>query len=123
MEKERKLICVDDLRKTKEHFVLVGARAGKMKVLLESMIEQLIKETPAIDAVEVVHAWWEVVEPKRFPNLTAKIRCSACKKEPKKHSYEESGFGYSYTIDSWHATDYCPNCGAKMDGDGNVGMA
>lgn len=75
-----------------------------------------IDNAPTVDAVEVVHAWWEVVEPKRFPNLTAKIRCSACKKEPKKHSYEESGFGYSYTIDSWHATDYCPNCGAKMDG-------
>ena len=98
MEKERKLICVDDLRKTKEHFVLVGARAGKTKVLLESMIEQLIKETPAIDAVEVVHGRWSFIG----ENCCV---CSVCHK---------------HAIADYY---FCPECGAKMDGDGNVGMA
>lgn len=79
----------------------------------------LLEQAPRVDAVEVVHAQWEIVEPKRFPNLTARIRCSACKKEPQKHSYEERGHGYSFTIDSWDATDYCPNCGAKMEGKDN----
>lgn len=104
MEKERKLICIDDLRKTKEHFVLVGARAGKMKVLLESMIEQMIKETPVVDAAEVVHGWWVNPYINRYGHPCH--CCSVC------------GFKASY-----QDKNYCPNYGAKMDGDGNVGMA
>ena len=76
---------------------------------------KMIYDAPTVDAVEVVHGRWEIVEPKRYPDLTARIRCSACKKEPKKHSYEERGHGYGFTVNSWDATDYCPNCGAKMD--------
>lgn len=79
-----------------------------------------IENAPTVDAVEVVHGYWEVVEPKKFPNETARIRCSSCKKEPKKHTHHEQGHGYSFDVDSWDATDYCPNCGAKMDGDRNA---
>ena len=75
------------------------------------------EDIPTVDAVEVVHGYWEVVEPKKFPNETARIRCSSCKKEPKKHTHHEQGHGYSFDVDSWDATDYCPNCGAKMDGE------
>ena len=55
-----------------------------------------IEEMPTVDAVEVVHGVWM--------GKTGKWWCSVCKK----------GVPYSYT-----GHNYCPNCGAKMDGDGN----
>lgn len=56
---------------------------------------------PTVDAVEVVHGRWMSTEEK--PHLIYK--CSECG-------------------DVWHygaiiQMKYCPNCGAKMDGDGN----
>ena len=53
-----------------------------------------------LDAVEVVHGRWEKAEYHGF------LRCSECKDV--------------YIDDTWVAGgkwNYCPNCGAKMDGD------
>ena len=58
----------------------------------------LVDSQPAIDAVEVVHGWW--VDNGIPESVLSK--CSVC------------GFpcgAYSF--------NYCPNCGAKMDGDAN----
>ena len=55
---------------------------------------RVILEAPTVDAVEIVHGWWETVEDRRY--LGAK--CSNCQKW---WLYKE--------------TNYCPNCGAKMD--------
>ena len=52
---------------------------------------------PTVDAVEVVHGRWEE------PYLLYLV-CSEC------------GTGYV----KYEKYNYCPNCGAKMDGDGNV---
>ena len=58
-----------------------------------------IKDAPTVDAVEVVHGRWDAVfEYEDFQHAY----CSACGKR------------------SEYMTNYCPNCGAKMDGDGNV---
>lgn len=54
-----------------------------------------LEDLPTIDAVEVVHGDWEVVdqeEPKRYG-------CSVCKRL------------------SFYVTNYCSCCGAKMDGE------
>ena len=56
-----------------------------------------IENAPTVDAVEVVHGRWE-------KHGKHDWRCTVCK----------IGVPYSYT--GFH---YCPNCGAKMDGDGN----
>lgn len=56
---------------------------------------QYILNLPTIDAVEVVHGEWEVVdqeEPRRYG-------CSVCKRL------------------SFDVTNYCSYCGAKMDGE------
>ena len=61
---------------------------------------KLIEDAPTVDAVEVVHGRWEyrMVDPDyRY----YKHECSIC------------GF------DGEDFYRYCPNCGAKMDGDGN----
>jgi hypothetical protein len=60
---------------------------------------RMIMDAPTVDAVEVVHGRWEKVD--IVPNYMWRYRCSCC------HSDGESGYRY------------CPNCGAKMDGDGN----
>ena len=57
---------------------------------------RLVIDAPTVDAVEVVHGRW-------IPCGGCGYRCSNC--------------------DFWVAfrslNNYCPNCGAKMDGDGN----
>ena len=62
---------------------------------------KLMEDAPAVDAVEVVHGRWEQKKHKIFGN-TYDYVCSVC--------------GCDYALAEYN---YCPNCGAKMDGDGN----
>ena len=59
----------------------------------------MIDNAPTMDAVEVVHGMWEE---RRFICMDSEVmlgyRCSKC----------------MLTFDA--ETNYCPNCGAKMDG-------
>lgn len=57
----------------------------------------LVTEAERVDAVEVVHGRW-IYEPVEF-TYEKDIKCSVC------GSYAK------------HASNYCPNCGAKMDGE------
>ena len=52
-----------------------------------------IECAPEVDAVEVVHGHWIICSDGYYPY------CSKCKQEP----------------DGKNMTNYCPNCGAKMD--------
>ena len=63
----------------------------------------LICSVDTVDAVEVVHGRWESI-----PGNNTYERCSVCK-DCYIHADWIGG-------DKWY---YCPNCGAKMDGDGN----
>ena len=60
-----------------------------------------IENAPTVDAVEVVHGRWEF-EKNPYMRDVWLYRCTAC--------------------DARYCDNprYCPNCGAKMDGDGNV---
>ena len=66
---------------------------------IDTCIAEIIN-APTVDAVEVVHGRWEDVS-LRFTQV--KEKCSVC-----------GGIVYA------HGFNYCPNCGAKMDGDGNA---
>ena len=66
---------------------------------------EIIQNAPTVDAVEVVHGRWEYNAP--TITLNAHWECSACKKVFWQHLLETYKF------------NYCPNCGAKMDGDVN----
>ena len=66
-----------------------------------------LETMPTVDAVEVVHGQWAIFEDDW--NSEVIYECSVCKEA-------------FVTLDGepmeklWN---YCPNCGAKMDGDGN----
>lgn len=62
----------------------------------EGMAEELTELIPAVDAVEVRHGRWL-----RTP--TSWVYCSVCGEEPPQETNITS--------------DFCPNCGAKMDGE------
>lgn len=60
-------------------------------------IAELINGVPSTDVAPVRHGRWVVIdaeEPRRYG-------CSECKRL------------------SWNLDNYCPNCGARMDGDSN----
>ena len=65
-------------------------------------ILEMIDNAPTVDAVEVVHGRWEPTGDPVLDNIYGVAMCSIC--------------GYEYAGNN---TNYCPNCGAKMDGDGN----
>ena len=67
---------------------------------------KLMEDAPTVDAVEVVHSRWDIFDDDYGCELMC---CSVCKAE----FYD----GDNDTVD--HPHNYCPNCGAKMDGDGN----
>lgn len=67
---------------------------------------ELVKAAPAVDAVPVVHGWWVMRNPDKYGYT--KPKCSVCGE---------------YHLSDWSDytnCNYCPNCGAKMDG-GNDG--
>ena len=66
-------------------------------------IIDLLKQVKEVDAVEVVHGRWEDGE------------CTACGFDIRDMIDGESEFR-SWV---WECVPYCPNCGAKMDGDGD----
>lgn len=74
---------------------LLGCKAVDIKAVL-----RYIESMPTVDAVEVVHGRWEPRE-----DVKGFVCCSVC------HDcniYDEWPDGKKW--------NYCPNCGAKMDG-------
>ena len=57
-----------------------------------------VESAPTVDAVEVVHGRWIEQEKYTFGTM---YDCSICGNR---------------ILDNGHSWNYCPNCGAKMDG-------
>ena len=70
-----------------------------------------IENAPTVDAVEVVHGEWTNIEDD-YDDATI-LECSVCEVSFRFDEYD----GLLPQAQTYH---YCPNCGAKMDGDGNV---
>ena len=74
----------------------------------KTIVPSDIESFPTVDAVEVVHGRWNTEKcnhkPHRIKNPEKWViyKCSVC--------------GYS---NGRKQSNYCPNCGAKMDGDGD----
>ena len=63
-----------------------------------------IRKLPAADAAPVVHGRWDDSGRYTFPSGNAAVRCTNCG-----CALTES----EYHLNNWN---YCPVCGAKMDG-------
>ena len=77
----------------------LNARGEKVEI-----VPIRITENPTEDVVEVVHGRWE---PRQ--DVIGFVRCSVC--------HDCNIYGDWADGKKWN---YCPNCGAKMDGDGNA---
>ena len=78
-----------------------------MGVVVGQTLRRFVSRQPAADVAPVRHGKWIVT--KEFNDVldmdVEKYTCSAC------GEYRLTASGLS------HATNYCPNCGAKMDAD------
>ena len=77
---------------------------------IKDNIVAAIKDMPTVDAVEVVHGKWLAMQVEGGDPFDGNstycfdvFQCSEC--------------GAHFDVSE--AMNYCPNCGAKMDGDGN----
>lgn len=75
------------------------------KNFFPAIVARALDEMPAADVVEVKHGEWIVVKEYNDYRMRyeAKIACSVCDHKPKYKGYLSD-------------MDYCPKCGAKMDG-------
>ena len=64
---------------------------------------RVVLEAPTVDAVPVMHGKWIIEEEESYRN----VQCSVCGKDYVCH----------YGMLQLQMFGYCPNCGAKMDGD------
>ena len=106
MKNEKRLIDANTLAEKVWNIsmYIFGVRNGKtlIKEFLEKYRDSVMKEianAPIVDAVEVVHGRWI----KQNVNCGWWAVCSECGNTP---------------ISTRAMTKYCPECGAKMDGDG-----
>ena len=69
------------------------------------MFENCIAQQPTADVVEVVHGEWERIEKKDETRIiNVDFRCSACRR-------------FRFHNGELRRYKYCPNCGAKMNGE------
>ena len=77
-------------------FVFATEDALKNELIVRTVYKDLaefIDNQPTADVVEVKHGEWEYYS-------TTMMECSVCKRHTPRHRY-----------------DFCPHCGAKMDGE------
>ena len=109
MANEKRLIDANALKeKLQGHHDFFVDGVGGFRFLTpkdKSRVDEIINciaeivNAPTVDAVEVAHARWERVIPtKSAAKWSTKVSCSVCHKQ-----------GYTHH-------NYCPHCGAKMDG-------
>ena len=99
-----KLIKPDWLTNSIATYLATNAYLNDTAQDVLEMIAAWVRYAPTVDAVEVVHGRWV-----RCKDWDYDYECSVCE------GYAVENKDGNYDI----LTHYCPNCGAKMDGDGN----
>ena len=105
-----KYIDVDKLKEVLKKSVYPSNRSGKTFNSLLEFVMRLIDTMPAADVVEVKHGYWKLLLFKGGRRSgQAEAKCSICGRD----------VVYQITEDKWEFENYCPHCGAKMDGEHN----
>ncbi|MBQ6952064.1 MAG: hypothetical protein IJN44_11310 [Clostridia bacterium] len=101
-DKGKRLIYAEDLLGVLKRKVCIigGSRNGKTMALFEAILRKLIEMTPTVDVAPVVHGQMEEIEPCQ---ITVDRQCCSC--------------GTAMGSED----NYCPHCGAKMDGGASGG--
>ena len=103
MANEKRLIYLDHaLQAVSENY---RSDMPKHELDMHSAIRKRLKAMPTVDAMEVVHGEWFVIEDDYFDLV--ELKCSVCGESWGFEDYEDC------IPQNYH---YCPNCGAKMDG-------
>ena len=104
MESKKRLRAEENVCMMFNRF-LSYAKQEEHKTLILDMKQAFLGIAP-VDAVEVVHGRWEL---RQHPHkwFYPEYRCSVCGGWKHQLAYEHENM------------NYCPKCGAKMDGDGN----
>ena len=107
MANEKRLIDANELARKLYTSSLCVTCLRNGKTLVNEWLEKyrnevlrMICKAPVVDAVEVVHGEWGEIYTCHGERLWG-YKCSQCEQ------------------DNPNKSNYCPNCGAKMDGDGN----
>ena len=74
---------------------------------VDAMLDEVDCFQTAADVAPIVHGRWELEY-----ETYGKMRCSVCKKE----ALIEKAIGDVGVTTNYVDSNYCPNCGAKMDG-------
>ena len=95
---------------TRERLISADAllRALPDDLPYKGSVRRVLMQAPEVDAVPVVHGRWDDSGRYTFPCGDTAVRCTNC--------------GCALTESEYHMNNwnYCPVCGAKMDGgDGN----
>ena len=94
-----------DALQTVEDYFRKKEKSSSLFMAVETMCLCLIHKTPAADVEPVRHGRWVKMTGMMPPEFTGHYQCSECGWFCKKHSIKETDF------------DFCPGCGAKMDGE------
>ena len=108
---KKRLIYAEDLFEPVDVTVLqLGGRSGgKTMAMYEQLFRKRVEMAPTIEAEPVVHGRFEAI---RYGYGCLQIAtCSVCG--------EKQGLYINGRLPSWN---YCPNCGAKMDGGADDGQ-
>lgn len=97
ISRERLKKMIKATRKGTESFASQAYRTGYVAAL--STLEGVIADEPAVDAAPVVHGEWNL----KHVGFGHYWECSVCHTNPCIYVTKD--------------TKFCPNCGAKMDGE------
>ena len=107
MANEKRLIDANALMEQINNLCSDGSEnwigTDNISYIAHADVADIISDAPTVDAVPVVHGQWEYNPP--TITINASWQCSACRKVYWEHILETRYF------------NYCPNCGAKMDGE------